>query len=45
VGRFLVRIGTAEQAEIRRLIATAQSNPSALASETPQANAPIRVFV
>lgn len=41
VGRFLVRIDTAEQAQIKRLIASAESDPPALASETSLANAPI----
>jgi hypothetical protein len=41
VGRFLVKIDSAEQAEIRRLIASAETNPPAVASEAPPARAPI----
>jgi hypothetical protein len=45
VGRFLVRIDTAEQAEIRRLIAVAESDPAALAGGIPRTSAPIGVSV
>ena len=43
VGRFLVKIDIAEQAEIKRLIATAQATPSSLACETLPTGAPMGV--
>lgn len=43
VGRLLVRIDTAEQAEIRRLIALSESNPLSLAGEAAQESAATRV--
>jgi len=43
VGRFLVKIDSAEQAAIRRLIAAAEMNPPAVASEASPACAAIGV--
>jgi hypothetical protein len=43
VGRFVVRIDTAEQTQIRSLIATAESNAPNLASATATVGAPIRL--
>jgi hypothetical protein len=41
VGRFLVKIDSAEQAEIKRLVASTQANSPAVASETSPMGAPI----